>query len=200
MSLVLVENITFRNNMKKLLLLSMIAASSAVMAEQVTQTQQVEAINNFQVESYLGTWYEIARFPMHIERDCLAPTTVTYQFDENKKQLNLTNRCRLEDGQFTQNKGQAYFTAESSSTAKLKLSYMPGWASWVPVAKADYWVIYTDYQHYAVVGSPDHEYLWLLSRSESSNQQDIQKLIDIAKKYNYPVKNLLFTTPSFNLN
>lgn len=199
MSLVLVENIIFRNNMKKLLLLLMITTSSVVMAEQVTQTQPVEAVNNFQVESYLGTWYEIARFPMHIERDCLAPTTVTYQFDENKKQLNITNRCRLEDGQFTQNKGQAYFTEESSS-AKLKLSYMPGWASWVPVAKADYWIIYTDYQHYAVVGSPDHEYLWLLSRSESSNQQDIQKLIDIAKKYNYPVKNLLFTTPSFNLN
>jgi apolipoprotein D and lipocalin family protein len=186
--------------MKKLLLLStMLAASSVVMAEQLTQTQPVEAISNFQVESYLGTWYEIARFPMHIERACLAPTTVTYQLDENKKQFNLTNRCRLEDGQFTQNKGQAYFI-EESSTAKLKLSYMPGWASWIPVAKADYWVIYTDYQHYAVVGSPDHEYLWLLSRSESNNQQDIQNLIDIAKKYNYPVKNLLFTTPSFNLN
>ena len=36
----------------------MITTSSIVMAEQVTQTQPVEAVNNFQVESYLGTWYE----------------------------------------------------------------------------------------------------------------------------------------------
>lgn len=154
------------------------------------------ANNNFQVERYLGTWYEIARLPMHYERNCLSPITLTYEKDS--KGLKITNRCRQDDGGTSVAAGQLTFNQESN-VAKMVMSFSPSWLKWTSVGVYDYWILYTDYDNFALVGSPDKKYLWVLARKENNTREQVQKLINMARDLGYSTQNLILNTQAFNL-
>jgi apolipoprotein D and lipocalin family protein len=153
--------------------------------------------HNFKVENYVGTWYEVARLPMHYERNCLAPITANYEL--NQEGLKITNRCKLDSGEFSVSYGQATF-AKESDIGKLKVSFAPSWISWTGLATGDYWVLYTDYSRFALVGSPDKKYLWILARQENNSSTEVQRLIDMARKLGYPTQNMIFNAQAFKLD
>ncbi|AMC35803.1 hypothetical protein VN23_14900 [Janthinobacterium sp. B9-8] len=49
-----------------------------------------------------------------------------------------------------------------------------------------------DYQ-WALVGNPNHKYLWLLSRSQSISSQDLNTALDIAKEQGFDISKLNYT-------
>lgn len=158
----------------------------------------VQAIQNFQTEKYLGKWYEIARLPMFAERNCHTPITANYQLNpSNNNQILVENSCYKADGTIRRATGLATF-AKTSDVAELKVNFLPRFLSWVPFTKADYWVLYTDYDHVALVGLPNHKYLWILSRKPELEQADINKLIDIAKQQGFETEKLIFN--KYNLS
>ena len=190
--------------MKKFYLITLLlcAIPLCTWADKVSSSEPVLDIStdvnhNFKAESYLGTWFEIARLPMHFERNCLAPITATYEVDHGG--LKVINRCKLSNGEFTISEGRAVFAGESD-VGKLKVSFVPSWLRWTHIGTGDYWVLYTDYKNFALVGSPDKKYLWVLARKENNTPIEIQKLIDIAKKGGYPVKDLIFNSQTFKLD
>ncbi len=154
------------------------------------------ANNNFQVDRYLGIWYEIARLPMHYERNCLSPITLTYERDS--KGLKITNRCRQDDGGTSTAVGQLTFNQESN-VAKMEMSFSPSWLKWTAVGVYDYWILYTDYDNFALVGSPDKKYLWILARKENNTRDQVQKLINMGRDLGYSTQNLILNTQAFNL-
>ncbi|MDD3267080.1 MAG: lipocalin family protein, partial [Burkholderiales bacterium] len=52
-----------------------------------------------------------------------------------------------------------------------------------------YWILYTDY-NYSLVGSPNHKYLWILSRTENPESADINKLLKIATQQGFDISQL----------
>ena len=60
----------------------------------------------------------------------------------------------------------------------------------------DYWVLYTDYDTVSVVGSPNHEYLWVLSRTKSLNYDVLAKAILIAQDQGFDTSKLIFNYQS----
>jgi len=107
---------------------------------------------------YQGLWYEIARFEQSFQKDCEAVTAEYTPRDDGK--ITVLNTCRqgAVDGPVKSAKGVAR-VADKSSNAKLRVSFF--WPF-----EGDYWIFELgEAYEYAVVGSPDRDSLWFLSRT-----------------------------------
>lgn len=60
--------------------------------------------------------------------------------------------------------------------------------------KGDYWIIGLDPEYrWAVVGTPDRKYLWILSRSPQLPQEDLDRALAAAKAQGYQLDELRYT-------
>jgi apolipoprotein D and lipocalin family protein len=139
-------------------LLSLAGAASAVIEP------PLRTIAALDVPRYMGTWYEIAKFPNFFQRKCVSDTTANYSLGADGR-VQVLNRCREQDGTFEQATAAARQLGGPTSP-KLEVRFAPKWLSFVPGVWADYWVIDLDdgYQLAAVSG-PTRKYLWVLSRT-----------------------------------
>ena len=156
----------------------------------------VTPITDFKSSQYLGMWYEIARLPNRFENKCTVPITANYSINpDNNNQLIVVNQCNTEDNKPDTASGVAYFV-ESANIGKLKVTFLPKWLRWLPFGYGDYWVLYTDYDLVAVVGSPDHEYLWILTRSNYLKPDVLDKALLVAKNQGFDTTKLIFNYKS----
>ncbi|MDD2337834.1 MAG: lipocalin family protein [Geobacteraceae bacterium] len=104
---------------------------------------------------YMGSWYEIARYPNNFQKECRA-STASYTLKEDGR-VAVVNRCRSKAG--TKEARATAKVVDHTTNAKLKVSFF--WPFY-----GDYWILDLgeDYD-YAVVGTPDRKYLWILSRT-----------------------------------
>jgi len=88
--------------------------------------------------------------------------TAEYTLDDDGT-VKVDNRCLDEDGEPAQAVGQGI--PDEERAGRLEVTFLPEGLRWIPFTKADYWVLKIDSDYrYALVGTPDHEYLWLLGR------------------------------------
>jgi apolipoprotein D and lipocalin family protein len=138
---------------------------------------------------YAGTWYEIARFPNGFQdrgRRCEAVTaTYTPQTDGT---IAVLNRCRdmAAGGRDATSEGTAR-PVEGSGNAKLRVSFF--WPFY-----GDYWVIGLgpDYR-WAVVGTPDRDLLWVLSRTPAMRAGEYSAALAIARREGFDTSRLVPT-------
>jgi apolipoprotein D and lipocalin family protein len=134
--------------------------------------------------------------PFRIENNCFSNINFNYTWQQNG--YKVVQRCNYENGEISVSTGDLQFSS-NPTIADFKLSYLPFLFSWLPFAKTEYIILYTDYSNYAIIGSSDLNNLWLLSRKQDNSSAEIQKLIDIVKQYNYPLQKLIFSNLAFNL-
>ena len=147
------------------------------------QTMQVD------LQRYQGTWYELARLPMFFQRNCVQ-SEAHYGLRDDAR-IDVTNRCRDKDGKWIEAKGVAEPQVEGQ-TDKLWVRF-DNWASKLLPIKGDYWVIYRDEDYrVALVGHPEHKYLWLLSRTPEVDQQTRDKLLSVAREQGYVTSDLIW--------
>ena len=125
---------------------------------------------------YLGTWYEIAKFPNSFQRKCTGFTTATYSALPDGR-LQVENRCRLEDGSTDLATAVARQVGGGTSP-KLKVRFAPAIFSFIPLVWGDYWIIDLDpgYQ-LAAVSEPGRDYLWILSRTPTVDRAAYDALV-----------------------
>lgn len=140
--------------------------------------------NKVDINKYLGTWYEIARFEHFFEKGC-KNVTANYSLLEDE-QIRVINRCtKIEDNDKKEAKGIAY--AVDNTNSKLKVSFFRPFYG-------DYWIIDLDEDYKNVlVGSPSREYLWILSRTKTIDEKTKQKLIDVASKNGFDTSMFIWT-------
>jgi apolipoprotein D and lipocalin family protein len=111
--------------------------------------------------------------------------------------LNVDNRCRKADGSTDRASGVARLATDDGSNSKLEVRFAPAWLSFLPAVWGDYWIVGLDagYQ-LAVVGSPDREYLWVLSRNHTPPEADVTRMIEIAREQGFDVTRLERTSQS----
>lgn len=135
-------------------------------------------VKNFELEKYLGKWYEIARFQHCFEKD-LVGVTANYSLREDGKiaVINKGYKNTL-DGKLKKATGKARIP--DPNEAKLEVSFF-----WI--FYADYYILEldtVDYQ-YALVGSSSDNYLWILSRTPQMNEDTYNELVASAKERGY---------------
>lgn len=152
-------------------------------------------VDKVDLAKYAGTWYEIGRLPMYFQRKCARDVTATYTPKADGSGITVLNKCTGEDGSVISAEGIAKPTDDTGS--KLKVTFLPSWIRWLPVGRADYWILARDdsYQT-ALVGSPDKDYLWLLARTPNISQQTYTKYRQIAQQQGYDLKEFQLTTQS----
>ena len=134
--------------------------------------EQLRIVPSVDINRYLGTWYEIARYPNGFQIKC-ERSWVEYSLRDDDK-IQVINRCSKFDGKISKIKGKAW-VYDKETNAKLKVQFF--WPF-----SANYWIIDLgeDYE-YVVVSEPKRKFLWILSRTkimpEDKYQQIIQNLI-----------------------
>lgn len=150
----------------------------------------VQAVNGMDLQRYAGTWFEIARFPNRFQKQCAGDVTATYAVQPDQT-IRVDNKCRLSDGHYDEAIGVARQSDPAGPDTRLKVRFAPAWMSWLPFVWADYWVIVLDADYrYAAVGTPDREYLWLLSRTPQMEGDTWAGLLEQVRAQGYDVSRL----------
>ena len=152
-------------------------------------------VDTVDLTQYVGTWYEIGRLPLYFQRKCAGDVTATYTDKADGDGITVLNQCRQADGTMMSAEGLAKAVDSSGST--LKVTFLPSWIRWLPVGRADYWVLArdADYQT-ALVGTPNKKYLWLLARTPNISQQTYSKYRQIAEQQGYDLGEFTLTPQS----
>ena len=144
----------------------------------------LESIASLDVPRYMGTWYEVAKYPNWFQKRCIANTSATYAIQPNGM-LQVLNRCQKEDGSITDALGEAKQVGDTNSP-KLKVRFAPAWLSFLPFVWGNYWVIDLDPQYQlAAVSEPSRKYLWILSRSKTVEPKAYEALLQRLKQQGF---------------
>jgi apolipoprotein D and lipocalin family protein len=124
----------------------------------------VLTIATLDVPRYMGTWYEIAKFPNRFQIQCVANTRAQYVAQSNGT-VQVLNSCQTTEGRIIEALGLAKQVG-STTSPQLQVRFAPAWLSWLPLVWGDYWVIDLDPDYQlAAVSDAKREYLWVLSRT-----------------------------------
>jgi len=147
-------------------------------------TLDLKPVDNFELERYLGTWYEIARFQHSFEKD-LVGVTAEYSLrnDGKIKVVNSGYKDSL-SGKYKSITGKARIP-DPLKPAHLQVSFFLFFYS-------DYYVLEVDTLHYgyALVGSSSENYLWILSRTPFLPDEIYNMLTSKASERGYDVGRL----------
>jgi apolipoprotein D and lipocalin family protein len=149
-----------------------------------TSPAPLEAIASLDVPRYMGTWYEVAKYPNWFQKRCIANTSATYAVQSNGM-LQVLNRCQKEDGSMSEALGAAKQVGDANSP-KLEVRFAPAWLSFLPFVWGNYWVIDLDPQYQlAAVSEPSRKYLWILSRSKTVEPKAYDALLQRLKQQGF---------------
>ncbi len=152
----------------------------------------VQTIASLDVPRYMGTWFELAKFPNVFQRKCVGNTRAVYTLNVDNT-VQVLNRCRIQDGSAIEALGQAKQMGNATSPV-LKVRFAPEWLGWLPLVWGDYWVIDLDDQYQlAAVSDAKREYLWVLSRSPKIDQARYAALLQRLKQQGFDVDKLQVT-------
>ena len=135
--------------------------------------ENVNPVSPFELNKYLGKWYEIARLDHSFERG-LTDVTATYSVRDDGG-VRVINEGIDENGEPSLAEGKAYFTGDSN-TAALKVSFFGPFYGGYNVAKLE-----DDYSMSLVIG-PSYDYAWILARSPNPSKAQCQAYSDKAQQ------------------
>jgi len=145
----------------------------------------VTPVTGFNLQRYMGTWYEIARLDHSFERG-LERVTAEYTLREDGGVRVINRGYDIRQDRWKTAEGKAYFV-EPSDTGYLKVSFFgPFYGSYVvfEVDSKDY--------RYAFVSGPNHSYLWLLSRTPTIDPALLARFVETARKKGFDTEQLIY--------
>ena len=161
-------------------LISTFSISSAF----VENNKELEAVSYLDLQKFQGIWYEIAHNPWFPENNCFS-MIAHYELIKDKK-IEVTNICRKNgfDGEISKIKGKAWLV-DPTINSKWEVQFI--WPFTL-----DYWVIdlEEDYK-YAVIGEPEKENIWILSRKPIMEKSLLVKIIKKMEIKGYDLSDLI---------
>ena len=154
---------------------------SSVFAE---ENNNLQVVSNLDLHKFQGVWYEIAHNPWFPEDNCFAMIAHYKLIEDNK--IEVTNICRKHgfDGEISKIKGKAWLV-DQAIKSKWEVQFI--WPFTL-----DYWVIDLEEDYnYAVIGEPDKENFWILSRKPIMEKNLLTKIIEKTKLKGYDLSNLI---------
>ncbi|WP_418297025.1 lipocalin family protein [Microbulbifer sp. SA54] len=143
-------------------------------------------MDNFALNRYLGTWYEIARLDHSFERG-LTNVTAEYSLRDDGGVRVVNRGYSKEKGAWESAEGKAYFVGDPT-IAHLKVSFFgPFYGSYI--------VFDLDKEYrYAMVAGPSRSYLWLLARKPEVDAQTRQAFLARAAELGFDTSRILFVS------
>lgn len=141
------------------------------------------------LQRYLGTWHEVARYPNRFQGGCSgAKAQYTLLPDGG---IEVVNTCVKPDGTPKSVRGRAE-VVDPGSRAKLRVSFVPSWLRWMGVGWGDYWVVaLADDYGWAIVSEPGRRYLWLLARQAPMKPEDEARALKALRELGFEEAKLI---------
>ncbi|MBO7294155.1 MAG: lipocalin family protein [Bacteroidaceae bacterium] len=136
------------------------------------------------VFSYMGKWYEIARYENSFERG-LSHVSATYSMDDDGD-IRIVNEG-FRNGKWYKSLGKGKYPQPELYPGRLRVSFFLWFYS-------DYYILELDERAYtyAVVGSSSDKYLWILYRDPVMSQSLLTDLLERIEKRGYDTSKLIF--------
>lgn len=162
--------------------MSILVTSLLCLASCTCKGQEVDnsTVRSLDLDRFLGSWYEIARFNHSFERGL---THAKAHYSLNPDRTITVMNSGMKDGRFKESKGKAKLT---DSVGLLRVSFFGPFYS-------DYRVMMLseDYS-YALIGSANAKYLWILSRTPVLPDVTLRKILSVASERGYDTSKLIW--------
>lgn len=145
----------------------------------------ITPVQGFELNRYLGQWYEVARLDHSFERG-LEQVTATYKLNEDGSVAVINRGFSTKTQKWSVANGKAKFV-NGPDEGYLKVSFFgPFYGSYVvfELDKKDY--------DYAFVSGPDLSYLWLLSRKKTVDPDVKIRFLAKAASVGFDTEKLIF--------
>lgn len=165
--------------------------TTLVFAGCVAIPEGVTPVKNFDLNRYLGKWYEIARLDHSFERG-LERITADYSLREDGGIAVLNRGYSPKRKEWKTANGKAYFV-NNANEGHLKVSFFgPFYGSYV--------IFELDEQNYqyAFITGPNKSYLWLLARTPQLPQKIIEQFKQRSKETGFDTGKLIFVNHAEN--
>ena len=149
------------------------------------ENMDFSTVKELDLERYMGTWYEIARFDHSFERG-LVGVTASYELRPDGKitVINAGYKNSL-DGKYKEAKGKAK-QPNPDEPGKLKVAFFLFFY-------ADYFVLELDENYrWVIIGSSSDKYLWILSRTPQLEQESLDSILKKARERGYNTDKLIW--------
>lgn len=163
----------------------LVVAVSLMLTGCLGMPEGVRPVDGFELDRYLGSWYEIARLDHPFERG-LSRVTAEYSLRDDGGVRVVNRGYDAASGEWKEAEGKAYFV-EGEDLGYLKVSFFgPFYGSYV--------VFELDQEHYrhAFISGPDTSYLWLLSRTPSVSGEVIDRFLERAAALGFDTEDVIF--------
>lgn len=141
-------------------------------------------VQSFDINKYLGDWYEIARFDFRFEKD-LDNVMAQYSLNDKNNVDVLNSGYNYKKEKWVSANGVAKFRGDKNKAA-LKVSFFGPFYSGYNVIALD------DEYKYALVAGKDLNYLWILSREKSLPENIKTEYLKIAQEIGYDTSKLIW--------
>lgn len=168
-------------NTKKILLITFLFLLTACTGK----PEGMVAVNEFEIDRYLGKWYEISRLDHSFERG-LDNITAQYSLRDDGSVKVINSGFSKENNEWEQAEGKAYFV-DNPNIGHLKVSFFgPFYGSYVifELDKKDY--------QYAFVSGPNTSYLWLLAREPQVDKNVTALFVKRSQELGFDTSKLIY--------
>ncbi|MBN2162644.1 MAG: lipocalin family protein [Pontiellaceae bacterium] len=161
-----------------------------LIAASCRSTSDLKVISGFEVDRYLGTWYEAARFPHRFEKDLVA---VTADYSRNPD-----GTIRVINRGYHPGKNK-WETAEGE--ARFRDDPTVGWleVSFFKPFYGAYKILYLDKEYTeAIVAGPTYGYFWILTREPELPKERLGQLVRKAADFGFDTNRIEFVAQEMN--
>jgi apolipoprotein D and lipocalin family protein len=145
----------------------------------------IQPVEQFELNRYLGQWYEIARLDHSFERG-LDKVTAEYTLRADGGVKVINRGLSSTDNEWKEAEGKAYFVRDADE-GYFKVSFFgPFYGAYV-IFELD-----KEQYQYAFIAGNDRSYLWLLARTPRVSDELIQRFIKRAKELGFATDNLIY--------
>ncbi|MEM9384552.1 MAG: lipocalin family protein [Pseudomonadota bacterium] len=165
--------------------LAVMAVCFGLLAGCVGVPEGVEAVGDFELERYLGRWYEIARLDHRFERG-LTHVRAEYSLRDDGSVGVLNSGYSTNKQEWQSVEGRALFVGERD-VAEIKVSFFGPFFGGYNVIALD-----RDEYAYAMVCGPNRDYLWILAREPNLPELVKEALVAKARELDFAVDALIW--------
>ncbi|MDY0212768.1 MAG: lipocalin family protein [Desulfuromonadaceae bacterium] len=163
----------------------LVGLASFLLAGCMGMPKNVTPVEDFELNKYLGEWYEIARLDHSFERG-LSNISATYSIRDDGGVKVVNRGYSVADKNWKIAEGKAYFV-QGEKIGHLKVSFFgPFYSSYVifELDKKEY--------QYAFISGYKHSYLWLLARTPTIDEKIKSRFVDKARELGFNTDKLIF--------
>lgn len=164
-------------------MLKIICIISGLLLFSCSSTKYLKTVEKVDINKYMGTWYEIARYDHSFEKG-LKCVSANYTLRDDGRVTVLNKGVKENSNEIKSAKGIAKIP-DTNFPGILKVSFFrPFWGN--------YYIIELDESYkWVLVGEPSRNYLWVLSREKTMSEETYSELLKIAAENGFDISRLM---------